>query len=132
MRAWYTGLLAGLLPVLLLGFGYSALADRTVFVLWAFAVAIAWTVVLRQGMEAGLRRPLLAGWLLLLLAAGLAGFAWLELKHHESLDLGFRAVLPGLYHPALTAPRTAGVIAGILGLAGLIGIGTGFLKREAR
>ncbi|HWM89927.1 MAG TPA: hypothetical protein VN493_04105 [Thermoanaerobaculia bacterium] len=132
MRAWYTGLLAGLLPVLLLGFGYSAIADRTVFVLWAFVVGIAWIVLLRQGMEAGLRRPLLAGWLLLLLAAGLAGFAWLEAKHHESLDLGFRAVLPGLYHPVLTAPRTAGVIAGLLGLAGLAGVGVGFLKREAR
>lgn len=132
MRAWYTALLAGLLPVLLLGFGYSAIADRTVFVLWAFAIGIAWIVLLRQGMEAGLRRPLLAGWLLLLLAAGLAGFAWLEAKHHETLDLGFRAVLPGLHHPALTSPRTAAGLAGLLGLAGLAGIGLGFLKREAR
>lgn len=132
MRAWYAGLLGGLLPVLLLGFGYSALADRTVFVLWAFVAGIAWIAVLRQGMEAGLRRPLLAGWLLLLLAAALAGFAWLESKHHESLDLGFRAVLPGLYHPALTSPRTAAVFAAVLGLAGMAGVGLGLLKREAR
>ncbi|MEA2560215.1 MAG: hypothetical protein QOH06_1719 [Acidobacteriota bacterium] len=132
MRGWYGGLLAGLLPVLLLGFGYSALADRTAFMLWALGVSIAWVFLLRQGMEAGLRTPLLAGWLLLLLAAGLAGFAWLESKHHESLDLGFRAVLPGIYRPAFTSPRSAGVVAGLLGAAGLAGCGLGYFKREAR
>lgn len=132
MRSWYAGLLAGLLPVLLLGFGTSALADRTAFVLWALGLSVAWVLVLRQGMEAGLRRPLLWGWLLLLLAAGLAGFAWLEARHHESLDLGFRAVLPGIYRPAFTSPRSAAVAAGVLGAAGLAGLGVAYLKREAR
>ena len=131
MRGWYAGLLAGLLPVLLLGFGFSAIADRTAFVLWAFAVSIAWVVLLRQGMEAGLPRQRLLGLLLLLLALGLAAFAWVEARHHETLDLGFRAVLPSLYHPALTAPRTAGVLAGILAAAGLAGLILGFRKREA-
>ena len=130
MRGWYAGLLAGLLPVLLLGFGYSAIADRTAFVLWAFAVAIAWVVLLRQGMEAGLPTPRLLGLLLLLLAVGLAAFAWMEARHQESLDLGFRAVLPSLYHPALTAPRTAGVLAGVLAAGGLAGLILGFRKRE--
>jgi hypothetical protein len=132
MKGWYAGLLGGLLPILLLGFGTSALADRTAFVLWALGLAVAWTLLLRQGMEAGLRRPLLAGWLLLLLAAGLAGFAWLESKHHESLDLGFRAVLPEIYRPAFTSPRSAAVAAGLLGVAGLAGFGLAYLKREAR
>lgn len=132
MKGWYAGLLAGLLPVLLLGFGTSALADRTAFVLWALGLAVAWVLVLRQGMEAGLRRPLLAGWLLLLLAAGLAGFAWLESIHHESLDLGFRAVLPGIYRPAFTSPRSAAVAAGVLGAAGLAGLGLAYFRREAR
>lgn len=132
MKGWYAGLLGGLLPVLLLGFGYSALADRTAFVLWALGLAVAWVLLLRQGMEAGLRRPLLAGWLLLLLAAGLASFAWLESKHHESLDLGFRAVLPGIYRPAFTAPRSAAVAAGVLGVAGLAGFGLAWFKKEAR
>lgn len=130
MRGWHTGLLAGLVPILLLGFGYSALADRTGFLVWSLGMTAAWVLLLRQGMEAGLRRPLLAGWLLLLLAAGLGGFAWLVSRHHESLDLGFRAVLPGFYHPALTAPSSAGIAAGLLGIAGL---GMAFLKRrEAR
>ena len=132
MKGWYAGLLGGLLPILLLGFGYSALADRTAFVLWALGLAVAWVLVLRQGMEAELRRPLLAGWLLLLLAAGLTGFAWLESIYRESLDLGFRAVLPGIYRPAFTSPRSAGVAAGVLGVAGLAGFGWAALKREAR
>ncbi len=130
MRGWYAGLLAGLLPVLLLGFGYSAIADRTAFVLWALVVSIAWVVLLRQGMEAGLPRPRLLGLLLLLLALGLAAFAWMEARHHETLDLGFRAVLPAFYHPALTAPRSAGVLAGVLAAAGMAGLILGFRKRE--
>lgn len=132
MKVWYFSLLAGLLPVLLLGFGYSALADRTVFVLWALVVGIAWTVILRSGMEAGWPGPRLAGVLLLLLAFGFAIFAWLESKHHETLDLGFRAVLPGLYHPVLTAPRTTSVGATLLAAAGLAGLVLGFMKRVAR
>jgi hypothetical protein len=132
MRVWYGGLLGGLLPVLLLGFGTSALADRTVFVLWALALAVAWTVTLRQGLQAEWPVMWLAGILLLLLALGLAIFAGLESRHHETLDLGFRAVLPGLYHPTLTAPRTAGLLAGVLAVAGLAGLARSVLKREVR
>lgn len=132
MKAWYGGLLAGLLPVLLLGFGYSALADRTVFVLWALLAGIAWTVILRSGLEAGWPSLRLAGVLLLLLALGFAAFAWLEAEHHETLDLGFRAVLPGFYHPVLTAPRTTAVLAAVLASVGIAGLLFGFLKREAR
>jgi hypothetical protein len=130
MRVWYGGLLAGLLPVLLLGFGYSALADRTAFVLWALALGVAWTVTLRQGMQAGVPGPRLAGMLLLLLAVGGAAFAGLEARHHETLDLGFRAVLPGAYHPALTAPRTAGAMAALLGAVGLAGVVLSLRRRE--
>jgi hypothetical protein len=70
--------------------------------------------------------------LLLLLAFGFAAFAWLESKHHETLNLGFRAVLPGLYHPVLTAPRSMGTGAVLLAAAGLAGLVLGFMKREAR
>ena len=120
MRAWYAGVFGGLLPILLLGFIYSALADRTVFALWALAVGICWVAVLRQGLAAGWGRFRLLAGLALLLAAGLGVFAFLESRHHEILDLGFRAVFPALYHPLATAPWTVAVLAGIFGLAGLL------------
>ena len=118
--AWYGGVLGGLLPVLLLGFIYSVLADRTVFALWALALGICWIAVLRHGLATGWRRGRLLGALALLLAAGLAVFALLEFRHHEILDLGFRAVFPTAYHPVATQPLTAAIAAGVLGLAGLV------------
>ncbi len=132
MKTWYGGLLGGLLPILLLGFGTSAVADRTAFLLWALALGIAWTLTLRQGLEAGLPGLRLIGALLLLLAAGGAAFAGLEARHHESLDQGFRALLPGLYHPALTAPRTAGLLAALLAAAGLTGVALSLRRKEIR
>jgi hypothetical protein len=119
-RAWYGGVLGGLLPVLLLGFLYSALADRTVFVLWALVTGACWVVLLHRALSAGWGRFRLLGALALLLAAGLAVFAWLESKHHEILDLGFRAVFPGIYQPFATGPRTAAILAAVLGVIGLI------------
>lgn len=122
LAAWYGGLLAGLLPVLLLGFLYSALADRIAFAGWALAVAALWVLVLRHGLGAGWGRARLAGTMLLLIALGLAAFARLETKHGEILDLGFRAVLPGLYHPSATQPRTAWILAAVLGGLGVAGL----------
>jgi len=119
--AWYGGVFGGLLPVLLLGFLYSALADRTVFALWALVTGTCWVVVLRQALSAGWRRFRLLGALALLLAAGLAIFAVLESRHHEILDLGFRAVFPGFYHPLATEPRTMGVLAAVFGVIGIVG-----------
>src|SRR5262249_1211262 len=52
-RIWYGGLVGGLLPVLLLGFLYSALADRTVFALWSLVTGALWVALLRQGVAAG-------------------------------------------------------------------------------
>jgi len=119
--AWYGGVLGGLLPVLLLGFLYSALADRTVFVLWALVTGTCWVVVLRQGLSAGWQPFRLLGSLALLLAAGLAVFAVLESRHHEILDLGFRAVFPAIYHPLATRPGTMGVLAAAFGVIGIVG-----------
>jgi hypothetical protein len=42
----------------------------------------------------------------------------LEAEHQEILDLGFRAVLPAVYHTAATRPATAGIVAAALALAG--------------
>ena len=117
-RVWYGGLLGGLLPILLLGFLYSALADRTVFALWALVAGALWVVVLRQGLAAGWPASRRAGSLLLLLAVAFAVFAGLESAHGEILDLGFRAVFPAVYHPLATRAGTAGVLAGMLGIAG--------------
>lgn len=117
-RAWYAGVFGGLLPILLLGFLASAIADRTVFALWALVVGACWTLVLRRGIAAGWGRARLAAVLALLLAAGLGELAVLEWQHHEILDLGFRAVFPALYHPALTAPSTAAILAVVSALAG--------------
>jgi hypothetical protein len=116
--AWYAGVFGGLLPILLLGFLISAIADRTVFALWALVVGTCWTLVLRRGLAAGWGRSRLAALLALLLAAGLAELAVLEWQHHEILDLGFRAVFPALYHPALTAPSTVAILAAVCALAG--------------
>jgi hypothetical protein len=120
VRSWYLPLLGGVLPALLLGFGYSALADRIAFAVWGIAVAACWVVLLRHGLEAGWGAARRWGGLLLLAAAGLGAFAWLEWQHHEILDLGFRAVLPGLYVSAATRPLTAAVAAAALAVAGAL------------
>jgi hypothetical protein len=127
---WYAPLAAGLVPVLLLGFAWSALADRLAFVVWALAAAAGWAILLRHGIEAGWARGRRLASLALWLALGLAGFAALESAHHEILDLGFRAVLPGLYHPGLTRPRTALVLAAVLALAAGAAAGSGLVDRR--
>ncbi|HEX4966804.1 MAG TPA: hypothetical protein VF173_38700 [Thermoanaerobaculia bacterium] len=131
-RAWYGPLIGGLLPILLLGFVYSALADRTVFALWALVAGALWVVLLRQGLAwgwPGLRR---AGSLLLLLAAAFGVFAALESAHGEILDLGFRAVFPAVYHPLATRAGTAGVLAAILGIAGAAVLVPALLRKEKK
>jgi hypothetical protein len=118
--AWYGGVFGGLLPILLLGFLYSALADRTVFALWALVAGACWVVALRQGLALAWGRFRLLAALALVLAGGLGVFTVLEWQHQQILDLGFRAVLPTIYHPIATAPRAAGILAGVFGLLGIV------------
>ena len=130
---WYAALLAGILPVLLLGFLYSALANRLDFAGWALLLAAFYTAALRQGMQAGWPAPRLAGALALLLAAGTVAFAWIERIHQEILDLGYRAVLPEeVYFPAATSPRAAAAAAGALATAGMAILAGGWLSRRRR
>jgi len=130
---WYAGLLAGILPALLVGFLYSALADRLEFAGWGLLVAVSYTAALRQGMQAGWPARRLAAALMLLLAAGAGTFAWLERLHHEVLDLGYRAVLPeGVYLAVATNPCGAAVAATALGAAGLALLAAGPLSRRRR
>jgi hypothetical protein len=129
---WYAGLLAGILPVLLIGFLYSALADRLEFAGWALVVTAFYTVALRQGMQAGWPASRLAGILVALLGAGTAAFAWIMHTHHEILDLGFRAVLPETVYVSIeTDPRAAAMAAAILVIAGL-GLAAGGAIARAR
>jgi len=118
IRTWYAGLLGGLLPILLLGFLSSALADRLVFVGWALALGTLWVLVLRHTFTAAWSPARRTGAMALLAALGLGGFAALEAEHHEILDLGFRAVLPAVYHPAATRPATAMIGVAALALMG--------------
>jgi hypothetical protein len=128
LLSWYAPLAGGLVPVLLLGFAWSALADRLAFAGWALAAAAGYAVLLRHGVEAGWARGRRVASLALWLALALGGFAALEAEHREILDLGFRAVLPALYRPAATRPATA------LGLAVVLLIVAGIAagRREAR
>ena len=130
---WYAALLGGILPVLLLGFLYSALADRLDFAGWALLLAALYTAALRQGLQAGWPAPRLAGALALLLAAGTGAFAWIESTHHGILDLGYRAVLPEeIYFPAATSPLVAAAAAGALATAGMAILAGGWLSRRRR
>jgi hypothetical protein len=133
MLAWYLGLLAGILPVLLLGFFFSALANRLEFAGWALVVAAFYTVALRQGMQAGWPASRLAGILVLLLGAGVAVLARIMRTHHEILDLGSRAVLPERMSISLVFdPRAAAAAAIILAVAGLGLLGGGAVARSGR
>jgi hypothetical protein len=114
---WHLPLLAGLLPVLLIGFAASALANRLVFAGWALAAGAAYTVLLRVGLERGWERRALVAALLALLAVAFVAFAALVGRHQEIFDLGFRAVAPGLYTPAVTRPGTSWALAGALAVA---------------
>lgn len=104
---WRLLLLAGVAPVFLCGLLASVLADRLIFVGWAFATALAFALAL--SFEAGGRSSgggPYDGLSLLGLGLGWLAFGWLTGRHREELDLAFRAFLPAVYHPVLTAPRT--------------------------
>lgn len=120
---WRSTLLAALAPALVLGFLASALANRLVFAGWGIAVAAVLVPVLRRSFELWLGRPggsaRIAAVAAFVLAPALGVFAWLAGRHHEILDLGSRAVLPALYTPAVTAPATWWLLAGVLAAAGV-------------
>jgi len=123
--AWRAGLLAVLVPVLVLGFGASGLANRLVFAGWGLAVAAVLVPVLRRSVELWRGRPggraRIGAAAAFTLAPALALFGYLAGRHQEVLDLGARAVLPGLYTEAATAAGTCHGLA-ILLLVGGIGL----------
>jgi hypothetical protein len=131
LLGWYAAVLAGVLPVLVVGFMTSALANRLVFLGWAVGVAALYVLLLRWGMGAGWRGVLLAGRLLLLVAGGAALYARLVTRHFEEFDLAFRAFLPSLYHEAATRPRSSLGLAAVLAAAGAACLVVGRFPRRA-
>ncbi|HVS02055.1 MAG TPA: hypothetical protein VMT16_04730 [Thermoanaerobaculia bacterium] len=124
-RGWRAALAAGVFPPMLLGFTASALANRLVFAGWALAAAIGYTLLLR-GIWAREGRPRRrAGWAALWLGLAFAAFAGLVLRHHEILDLGYRALLWPVYAAALTRPLTWWVVAAVLAVGGGLLLATG-------
>lgn len=113
---WYLPLLAGLLPVLLIGFATSALANRLVFAVWGVVVAGGYAALLRVTYDLGWEGRQVAAGGLGTLALGFAAFAALVERHQEIFDLGYRAFLPALHHPVLTRPAVP------LGLAVLLAV----------
>lgn len=126
--------LLGALPVLLLGFATSALANKVVFAFWAVAAATAWALVLRWGLNARWGGWIVAGRLLLLLSAAAGVWARLVTTHGEELDLAFAALAPALYHPLLARPQSGYAAAIALAVAGalaiLVGHGVSRLARQ--
>lgn len=122
---WYAPLLAGLLPVLILGFVASGLANRLAFAGWALVMAVAYTSLLRITLDLGWAGRLVAGAALLTQGIGFVAFAALVERHQEILDLGFRAVLPTLHHPLLTRPSTYLGLAGALAVLGVARLSVG-------
>ena len=121
--SWYAALLGLVTPVLLLGFGASALANRLVFAGWGIAVAPTAALVLRRAFETAWGRPgarwRIAARMAALLAPALALFAWLEARDPESLDVGLRAVAPTLYTPLATRAATYYLLAAVAAGAAL-------------
>ena len=103
-RGWYASLAAGVFPPLLLGFVASVLANRLAFVGWGAVAALGHALLLRaawgRGWSVPARAALGLGWA----ALALVSFASLVARHGETLDLGYRALLWPLHHPALAAP----------------------------
>jgi len=118
---WYLSLASGVIPLLVLGFVSSALANRLAFVAWGIAAAALYAVVLRRSFERGTSAGQRLAAPCLVLGAAILCHAWLHHQFGEELGLAFRAFLPKLYHPTLTRPGNAAVVGCGLSLAaGLI------------
>lgn len=130
---WYSTLLLGVVPVLLLGFLASGFADRPIFALWGVGLALAFALLLRRGLGAGWGGWVTGGRCLLLLAFGAALWGRLLVRYGEELDLGLRAVLPDLRLESFARPQSAFAAVTTLAVAGalaiLIGHGFHWVKR---
>ena len=85
---WNAWLLAGVTPILLVGFLASAVADRLAFLGWALLAGCAYVLTLKRAFG---RRRVPA---IVVLALGWGAFALLAARHREALALGIAALLP--------------------------------------
>lgn len=110
----YLQLVAGMLPVLVLGFTASALANRLDFLAWALGVAVGFGALLRRGWQAAWRGPFLLASALTFLAVGYGLFATLVGRHHDLLDAAWALFLPRIYSPIWTRQETYYALAATL------------------
>ena len=131
-RGWYLSLLAGTLPMFVLGMAASALADRLAFAGWALVAGFGYALLLRaawsRGWSAAGRAALVLGWAALALLA----FATLVERHREILDLGYRALLWPIYSSLLTRPSTWRVAAALLAAGAIAAFARAAVARRAR
>ncbi len=76
-------------PILVMGFLASAAADRWIFAVWAWLAALFYGLALRWDLPR--QRVAVSRWVAIV---GLAGFAWLAVRHAPALALGVAAFLP--------------------------------------
>jgi hypothetical protein len=115
-------LFAWLAPILLLGFGASGVANRTIFAGWALLAAAVYWLVVWYGFRRGWGGWLLGGRVLLVLAAATALLARIVAREHGELDLGLRSFFPAIYDPRLSDPRSAVYLAIFLSVCGVLSI----------
>ena len=131
-RGWYVSLLAGTLPLFVLGMAASALADRLAFAGWALVAGFGYALLLRaawnRGWTAAGRAALVLGWSALALLA----FATLVERHREILDLGYRALLWPIYSSLLTRPSTWRIAAAVLAVAAIVALARAAAARRGR
>jgi len=92
-RGWYAWSLGGLLPLCLLGFGASAVADRPVFLLWLALAGAAWALALMRSFRLAPQAPDRRLPLVMLLV-GLTLFILLVAQYRRDLAEGLAALLP--------------------------------------
>ncbi|MEM6453776.1 MAG: hypothetical protein AAF772_01645 [Acidobacteriota bacterium] len=119
---WQAALLGGALPVLLLGFLTSALANRTAFAVWALATALGHALLLHRGARRGWPGGVRLGLSMLGFAAAAAAFGVLVEHHRDALTRGLDAFLPQLAHPLWTQPSTGYFAAVALVLSSLLAL----------
>ncbi len=121
---WNLGVAFGLLPLLLLGFLASAVADRLWFFGWGLAAGAVWTTVLRSGLLLAWSKPRLWGSLALAMAISLASLGLLAGRFEGDLTVGLQAVVPQAARAleVLVLPRNLFASAGLFAVAGLIGV----------